>query len=110
MVRTGTDNTSVVDLVTSNDTEFRLVIVQVAPLDHDNALAFQQKLNTYVSYALDGQLRKDYPDAADKRVIVRIDLHAAATSFGEELLRASAKAVAEYGIGWETADASAPPN
>ena len=33
----------------------------------------QAKLNTYLSYALDGQLQADHPDLADQRVRVQLD-------------------------------------
>jgi len=74
---TGVSVANVVDIVAYNADEDVVILSMVEDRPWDGAkeriLQLQTKLNNYLSYALDGQLAKDYPDLSGKPV--RIELH-----------------------------------
>lgn len=74
---TGVSAANVIDIVAHNAQEDVVILsmVEDRPWDgtKERLLQLQTKLNNYLSYALDGQLDKDYPDLSGKPV--RIELH-----------------------------------
>jgi hypothetical protein len=85
MTRNGIRYPDVIDLV-AMDAEGTpiLIVVETEPLAADDAPALQQKLNNYLSYALDGQLVANYPQATGKPVRIRVDLYALPDEFIQE--------------------------
>ena len=70
------ENSLVVDLVAYEPKPDRvaLVIVEQRPWDgsHDRLLQLQEKIHNYVSYALDGQLAKAYPNLVGKSLTIAL--------------------------------------
>jgi hypothetical protein len=75
----GVKDTEKIDAVTHNPMTNEIVLVMVEDREHYTVdrqmLELQDKINTYLSYAADGQLAKDYPDWAGRPVVIRIDYH-----------------------------------
>lgn len=86
MSRAGVDYPDVVDLVTTKDSTWTLVLVEERALTDEDAIALQKKLNNYLSFGLDGGLVKKYPDASGKSVRIRVDLYATPSAFVVEFL------------------------
>ncbi len=86
--KSGIQHPRLVDLVTHEaDGGFALVLVESAKLVQGNAVELQEKLNTYLSFALDGQLTRDYPAAIGAPVRIRIDLYSQPDDFILEFFR-----------------------
>lgn len=68
-------DTGKVDLVSeSADGQIELVIVQPGPWtgSDEQVQSFQDKIQTYVSFAVDGQLATQFPSAADRPWVITI--------------------------------------
>jgi hypothetical protein len=64
--------------------------------------ALQAKLNTYLAYALDGQLHEDYPQVAGKAVRFRLHYAYPPTQREQDFIDLVCRDVlAPEGIGWE---------
>ena len=75
------DQSNVIDALGIDDASGRVILVirHDAPWDGSDAQLFllQEKLNAYVSFALDGEMAADYPDFAGHPIGLRIDCFAA---------------------------------
>jgi len=73
----GVQNPTVIDLVTydSKSGEFALIMTETRPWDGsaDRVLALQQKINNYLSFALDGQLEREHPGSVGKPIRLQLD-------------------------------------
>jgi hypothetical protein len=71
------DQTNVIDALGIEETSGRVILVirHDAPWDGSAAQLYllQEKLNAYLSFALDGEMAADYPDLAGRSVGLRID-------------------------------------
>ncbi|MEW5851592.1 MAG: DUF6572 domain-containing protein [Myxococcota bacterium] len=76
--RVGINHPGVIDLVTHDRKAdaYRLVVIQRGPWDgsHEQLLKLQAKLNSYMTFALDGEMYRRYPESEGKQVIIRLDL------------------------------------
>jgi len=73
----GVSDTNVIDLVSRNPRTgaFTLIMVQDRAWDGlaEHLYELQQKVNSYLSFALDGELRKKYPDSADRSAPLQLE-------------------------------------
>lgn len=73
----GIENPRVVDLVTydARTGEYVLIMTEERQWDGsaDRVLQLQQKINNYLSFALDGQMAREYPESAGKPVRLQLD-------------------------------------
>jgi hypothetical protein len=71
------DQSNVIDALGIEEASSRVVLVirHDAPWDGSDAQLYllQEKLNAYVSFALDGEMAAAYPDFAQRPVALRID-------------------------------------
>ncbi len=74
MSKHGAEYPEVIDFITSKDNVCSLYIVQGMYLDDELTLKLQEKINNYLTYVLDGQLEKEYPDMANMNKRIQIDL------------------------------------
>jgi hypothetical protein len=98
MTRCGVAFPNVVDLVTRNDDVFTLVVAEAQPLVAEDAIALQEKLNTYLTFALDGELTKRYAESSGRALEIRVELYAQPDRFILEFLSRYAGAMVEHGI------------
>jgi len=98
MSKVGIDHPTSLDLVTMNELEVRLVLVENRALADADAPALQEKLNNYLSYALDGGLEAGYPEAIHKRVILRLDFYARPSAFISQFIDRFRQAVADHNV------------
>ena len=72
-------NTKSIDRVTHNPKTHELILIMVEDREKYDVdrqlLELQEKINTYVHYAMDGQLAKDYPEWAGRPVTIQVDYH-----------------------------------
>ena len=99
----GTDYPDKVDLITEKDGICYLYVVQSDELDGERTLALQEKLNNYLSFILDGQFEKEYPERAVLRKVVRIELQHKPAGIAAEFLRKVKPVFEAEGIGLECA-------
>ncbi len=97
----GTDYPDKVDLVTEKDGVCYLYVVQSDELDGERTLALQEKLNNYLSFILDGQLKEEYPDKALLRKVVRIEFQHPPTGIAAEFLERLRPVFETEGVGFE---------
>jgi len=101
----GINHPNTVDLVMHAPGEdvWRLVLIEAGTWDGSQAqlLKLQQKLNTYVAFAVDGGLEERYPESAGKRVIIRLDLYAPPDARTTGVLDKLGKAIEAEGLGFE---------
>ncbi len=87
--------TNVIDFVTYNPKQDRVMLVMVETRDWGNTGALlpelQQKLNTYVGYAIDGRLVCDYPAYASKPVRIELRTQYPLTAGEQQFLEIVAK-------------------
>lgn len=88
----------IIDLVVSNDKECILIIVQDEYLAKEDTLALQKKIKNYLSYGLDGQLSREYPDCIDKRLVIQIDLCHTPDAFVFEFIEKARSAAESEGV------------
>jgi acetylornithine deacetylase/succinyl-diaminopimelate desuccinylase-like protein len=74
VAKNGIAHPAVIDLVTTKDGQCFLDIIQVDRMSDDDLFALQDKINSYLSFALDGQLAKMYPELASAPVTIRLNL------------------------------------
>ncbi len=69
---TGVHNPDVIDLVSCNSTsdEWTLIMIETREWDTklEHLVQLQSKINSYLSFVLDGQLETDYPESSGKLV------------------------------------------
>lgn len=77
MARSGIKHPEVVDLITqAADGTFRLILAETDALTGRHAVALQQKLQNYLTFAIEGQLVATHPKAKGAPVRIRVDLYA----------------------------------
>lgn len=73
----GVQNPAVVDLVTydAKSEEFALIMTETRPWDGsaERVLELQQKINNYLSFALDGQMGREHPGSVGKVIRLQLD-------------------------------------
>jgi hypothetical protein len=97
----GTDYPDKVDLITEKDGVCYLYVIQSDELDDERTLALQEKLNNYLSFILDGQFVKEYPERAQLRRVVRIELQYEPTGIAAEFLKKVKPVFEAEGVGLE---------
>lgn len=89
MARSGIQHPEVVDLITqAADGTFRLILAETDALAGHHAIALQQKLQNYLTFASGGQLVAAHPKAEGAPVRIRVDLYAEPDNLILTLLRA----------------------
>lgn len=77
----GIENPDVVDLVTQDpgSGEVALIMTETRPWGSSSRqlLELQAKINTYLAFALDGQMAREYPTAVGKALRLQLDCVAA---------------------------------
>jgi hypothetical protein len=75
--KAGVHNPKVIDLVTHDPEtdEFALIMIETRDWDGspERLLQLQEKVNNYLSFALDGQMVKLYPESTGKSVRLQLD-------------------------------------
>src|SRR2546430_5281965 len=94
--------TAVIDLVSYNaktDT-YSLIIVEERPWDGSGQrlLELQQRVNDYLSFALDGEMTRLYPDSRGKQVRILLSCMNEPDSITSEFLRRAAALSRENGV------------
>ena len=73
----GVENPRVIDLVTYDPKsgEYALIMTEGREWDGsaDRVLQLQEKVNNYLSFALDGQIAKQYPESVGKPIRLQLD-------------------------------------
>ena len=99
------ENPSVVDLVAHEPKvgQVALVIVEQRPWDssRERLLQLQEKIHNYVSYALDGQFAKMYPDLVGKPVTIALSCFAKPDAVTMQFLDEMKGRLHNYNIGLE---------
>lgn len=100
--RSGVANPKLIDVVTRDpktDT-YKLVLVEDRPwgADEDQLQQLQDKLNRYLSYALDGHLHKQYPSSIGRPIQIQLDCFHTPDRETEALLQEIEAAILSYGI------------
>jgi hypothetical protein len=93
--------TNKVDLVSKKKSgEYVLAIVADDPWQDtdDFRSKLQEKLNNYCSYFVDGQMKKQYPDLNQKRIIVSVASSTPIPVEGKEFIRRAAMAFKLTGL------------
>jgi hypothetical protein len=101
MNHSGIDHPESIDFITLSEDIIRLVLVEQRQLSMDDATALQDKLNNYLGYVINGELRTHHPESTGKAVRIRIELSTEQIPFIHEFLLLYASSVAEYGIAFE---------
>ncbi len=101
-MRDTTGGRSGIDLMTlspSGDV-LNLVMIELGPWDgaSDRLLRIQTKLNDYLSFALDGELGRHFPELAGKKVHVRIDCDHVPDSDSSAFLNRLGGAAEQHGV------------
>lgn len=99
------ENSSVVDLVAHDPKtdQVALVIVEQRPWDssRERLLQLQQKIHNYVSYALDGQFARTYPDFVGKPLTIALSCFAEPDAATMQFLDEMKRRLHRYTIGLE---------
>ncbi|HEY3357890.1 MAG TPA: DUF6572 domain-containing protein [Polyangia bacterium] len=106
MNQAGVQNPKMIDLVTSkSDGTSVLLMIEERPWDgSDERLdQLQAKVNSYVSYALDGYLENQFPETAGMPFELRLDCASEPDQRSEEFIRRLNQALAKYGTRLEVA-------
>jgi len=106
---------NVIDIVTYNSDKDRVMLVMVETREWGDRGALlpelQAKLNTYLGYALDGQMACDYPAYASKPVRIELRTQHQPTSREQQFLDIVAKQDLQrrgIGFGWRLIGSSPP--
>lgn len=82
-----------------NEDAVVLMINDDMPWDDEEHLPLmEEKLITYVSFAVDGRLLEQYPDAEGKKIKIHIECHYAPNEEAQSFLTVSAKLAQDAGI------------
>ena len=100
MSKCGAEFPEVIDYLTDKDGVCSLYIVQSMPLDDELTLKLQEKINNYLSFALDGQLIDEYPDMAGKKVQIKLELQYRPEGVAAEFIEKVAPHIEAEGIGF----------
>jgi|SRR6266705_1724576 len=94
-----------VDLVSKKKSgEYVLIIVADESWEDtdDFRHKFQEKLNNYCSYFLDGQMKKEYPDLDQRRITVNISSTTPIPPEAEDFIKKAARAFKMTGLDIES--------
>ncbi|MDZ4816400.1 MAG: DUF6572 domain-containing protein [Verrucomicrobiota bacterium] len=76
MNKTGVENPAALDLMTFDPHTDSVVLVMTEMREWDGSderlFQVQEKLNAYLSFALDGEMLETYPDAKGKRIVIQL--------------------------------------
>src|SRR4051812_47950882 len=101
----GINHPTTIDLVTHAPGEevWRLVVIEQGAWDGSRAqlLKLQQKLNTYVAFAVDGGMEEKYPESVGRRRVIRLDLYHAPDEKTRSTLEKLGAAIEQEGLGFE---------
>ncbi len=97
----GTDHPNRIDVIAENDGVCYLYVIQADHLDDERTLALQDKLNNYLAFILDGQLEQEFPDKANLRKVVRVELKHSPPDLAADFLVAVGGTFEAEGIGFE---------
>ena len=103
----GIASSETLDFVTANSDSSgcTLYIVQTDDWGQNpDADQLNKKLNSYLSYALDGQLEADYPKLQGAKITIRFELVFPLSSSAEQDLIAIRGAMAQYRVSVEWVD------
>jgi len=98
MNKYGAQHTEVIDFITQKDNVCALYIIQSESLTDELTLKLQEKINNYLTYALDGQLDKEYPDLRNMKLRIQIDLQHKPEGVAAEFLEKVKPHIEEEGI------------
>jgi hypothetical protein len=98
MKKNGVEYPDVVDLVTADDAEVTLIIVQTETLGASMLPKLQDKINNYLSFAKDGQLHELYPETKDKDIVIRLNAFEEVDSEALGFFEIAAEVLAEEGV------------
>jgi len=102
MDETGVENTEAIDLVMQHGEtgEFLLIMIESREWDgsHDRLVQLQDKLNTYLTYALDGQFQTENPEAEGAAIRIHLDYEYEPDAVSLGFLDAAKEAIAEHDI------------
>jgi hypothetical protein len=95
-----------IDLVarTKESSDYMLVIVVDEPWQDSDEFRslILEKLNNYCSYFLDGQMRREYPDCTQARILVRLSSTEKIPEHERVFLARLADSFKEHGLDIET--------
>ncbi len=97
MSKHGIQYPEIIDFVAADEQECVLVVVQDEYLSKEDTFALQEKLNNYLCYAIDGQLFRDYPECAGKRLVLQINLFEVPDPFVFEFLEKARSTIEQEG-------------
>ncbi len=101
MAKNGIKYPGVIDFVTSKDDVCGLYIIQVDRVDDREIQALQEKINNYLTFALDGQLTSEYPSMAGKQVKIYMQLSCDPTTLQQDFYTNVTAVCNKEGIGFE---------
>lgn len=100
MSKYGAEYPRVIDFLTEKDGVCSLYIVQSDPLDDELTWKLQEKINNYLTFALDGQLVEEYPDMVGTKLRIQVDLKHPPKGVAAEFLDKVAPYVEAEGVGF----------
>ena len=104
MDETGVEKTEAIDLVMQHGEtgEFLLIMIEPREWDgsHERLVQLQDKLNTYLTYALDGQFKQENPEAEGMPIRIHLDYEHEPDAVSLGFLDAAMEAIAEHNIGF----------
>ena len=102
MGETGVEHTESIDLVMQHGEtgEFMLIMIESREWDgsHDRLVQLQDKLNTYLTYALEGQFHAEHPESEGCDIRIHLDCEYPPDAVSEGFLDAAREAIAEHDI------------
>lgn len=101
----GIADTTTIDLVAEDaDGTIAVVLTHTGPWDVPGLVpALREKLNVYAGFVLDGGLLSRYPEAAERRVSVRLSTDVEPPTEVQDVLEQATIRLAEHGIVLELA-------
>jgi hypothetical protein len=97
----GLNDPSVIDLVMINAerSEVILIVVETEPwADRPDLNSLNQKLNSYLTFALDGAMESTYPEARGLGIRIQFDLYFSPSEPAQSDLAALAEALQNQGM------------
>ncbi|MHC4954516.1 MAG: DUF6572 domain-containing protein [Planctomycetota bacterium] len=102
MDETGVEHTESIDLVMQHGEtgQFLLIMIESREWDgsHDRLVQLQDKLNTYLTYALEGQFHGEHPEAEGEKIRIHLDCEFPPDAVSMGFLDAAREAIAEHNI------------
>ena len=102
MDETGVEHPESIDLVMQHGEtgEFMLIMIESREWDgsHDRLVQLQDKLNTYLTYALEGQFHGEHPEAKGCAIRIHLDCEYPPDPVSLGFIDAARDAIAEHNI------------